>query len=140
MKNSMFTLALIIALGMSVAARTTFAADSDTKKEKPEAAAPRRPGGNPEARLDRMAKDLNLTDDQKAKLKTIFEDETAKMKSLREDTSVSREDRRTKVQDIRKDTDAKVKAVLNADQFAKWEKQRAERGPRRRQGQNQENK
>jgi protein CpxP len=144
MKKSSVTIACILALTASIATRTVFAADGDTKKEKTEATAPRRGGGanaTPEARVDRMAKELSLNDDQKAKLKPIFEDETTKMKALRDDTTVAREDRRTKAQDIRKETDAKVKGVLTADQFSKWQEQRQQAVQRRRQNnQNQSTK
>jgi len=143
MKKSSVILAGILALTATVGTRTGFAADGDTKKEKSEASASRRGGANatPEARADRMAKEFSLNDDQKAKLKTIFEDETTKMKALRDDTTVAREDRRTKAQDIRKETDGKVKGILTADQFAKWQEQRKQAVERRRQNnQNQSTK
>ncbi len=134
MKKRSFTLAIILALTAFTAVRSNFAADSDTKKDSTEATTRRGPG-TPEQRLERMSKQLNLTDDQKAKLKPILADEAAKMKDLRADTSVSREDRRTKMADIRKDIDAKIKGVLTADQYTKWEEARKQQGGRRRQGQ-----
>jgi protein CpxP len=143
MKKSSVAIACILALTASIGTGTAFAAEGDTKKEKTESTAPRRGGANatPEARVDRMAKELSLNDDQKAKLKPIFEDETTKMKALRDDTTVAREDRRTKMQDIRKETDAKVKGVLTADQFSKWQEQRQQAVQRRRQNnQNQSTK
>jgi protein CpxP len=87
---------------------------------------------NVEERVNNFAKEANLSDEQKQKLKGILEQEQGKMRDLRQDTSSSREDRRSKTQDIRKDTDAKVKALLNADQYAKWEKMRSEGGGQRR--------
>ena len=47
-------------------------------------------------RVDRMAQDLNLKEDQKTKLKALFEDQEKKMMALRQDTSLSREQRQEK--------------------------------------------
>lgn len=72
--------------------------------------------------LDQIAKELKLTDDQKAKLKTVLEDQQAKVKELRKDTSLSKEDKRAKAKEIRKDTQAKIKEILTPEQYKKWEK------------------
>ena len=69
-----------------------------------------------------MAQQLNLTDDQKAKVKTILDGQMQKMRELRDDTSLSPEDRRPKMQAIREETTAQMKAVLTPDQFEKWQK------------------
>lgn len=87
---------------------------------------------SPEERLDRLAKDLNLTDDQKAKIKPILEKEADQMKALREDTSMSREDRRSKFMDVQQKSYEGIKAVLNPDQQKKYDEMRERmmhRGP-----------
>jgi protein CpxP len=126
--------ALIAAFGVNTS-RTVIGADDKAETKKPNAERPERPNrANAEERLNNFAKEANLSDDQKTKLKDILEKEQAKMRELRQDTSASREDRRSKTQDLRKETDAKVKALLNADQYAKWEKMREQgAGGRRRQ-------
>ena len=43
-------------------------------------------GGKHANRLEKMAKKLDLTDDQKAKLEVIFKEQHAKHKALREET------------------------------------------------------
>ena len=89
----------------------------------PPAGAP--PGGGRGMRgpnLDQLATTLNLTDDQKAKVKTILDTQRQKMSDLRADTSLSREDRRTKMQAIRQDTTDQMKAVLTPDQFDQYQK------------------
>ncbi|MGH7951390.1 MAG: Spy/CpxP family protein refolding chaperone, partial [Limisphaerales bacterium] len=68
-----------------------------------------------------MAKELNLTDDQKAKVKAVFDDQMKQMRDLRLDTSLSTEDKRAKMKTIREDTNAKLKDILTADQFTKWQ-------------------
>ncbi len=85
----------------------------------------------PEERLDRLSKELKLTDDQKEKIKPILQNESDQMKSLRDDTSMSREDRRAKVMDLRQKTDEGIKAVLNPDQQKKYDEMRSRMMERR---------
>jgi len=47
-----------------------------------------------ESRLEEISKQLNLTDDQKAKLKPILQDEAQQMKTLHEDTSLTHEQKK----------------------------------------------
>jgi Spy/CpxP family protein refolding chaperone len=56
---------------------------------------------------------LNLTDDQKAKLKPIFQDAMTKHRAVRDET------------------DTKIKGVLTAEQYKKFEENRAERREQR---------
>jgi Spy/CpxP family protein refolding chaperone len=85
------------------------------------------PGGGfgPDAQLERYAQQLNLTDDQKAKIKPILEDQAKQMQALRDDTSVSQEDRRAKFTTIREATSKQIRALLNADQQKKFDDMQA---------------
>jgi len=71
--------------------------------------------------LQRMDKQLKLTDDQKKQIKPILEDRQQKMESLRSDTSMSPEDRRTKMRSIFQDSNSKIRDVLNEDQKKKFD-------------------
>src|SRR5690348_1827288 len=90
--------------------------------------------GHPEGRHERMGreqsaddrvkhltKELNLTEDQQAKIKSVLEDEQKKMSSLKQDSSLSREDRRTKFEEIRKNTSQQIRTILNEDQQKKYD-------------------
>jgi Spy/CpxP family protein refolding chaperone len=81
--------------------------------------------------FERMAEELNLTDDQKPKVKAIMDAQRQKMRDLREDDSLSDDDRRAQMKTIHEDTATQLKAVLTPDQFAKWQKmpQRMPRPP-----------
>ena len=94
--------------------------DKPADKVAPSAPAPgmRRPGLS----LDGIAKQLDLTDDQKTKVKPILEDLQKQIAELRKDTSVAPEDRPAKMKEIREGVSAKLKEILTAEQFAKWEK------------------
>ena len=105
------------------------AADNDTKPAPGEAATPAR--GAIRDRLQQVAEQLKLTDDQKEKLKPIFKEQATKLRELRDNKDLSREDRMAKVKEIRESLAAKIKPILTPEQLDKWNKLRSE-GPRRR--------
>jgi periplasmic protein CpxP/Spy len=87
---------------------------------------------SPEERVNRLSQELNLTDDQKTKIKAIYQDQADKGAKLREDTSLSQDDRRAKMMDMQKDTSEKIKAVLDKDQqkkFDEMQERMRQRGP-----------
>jgi Spy/CpxP family protein refolding chaperone len=86
---------------------------------------------SPEDQMARMTKQLNLTDDQQAKIKPILEDQHKQMMDLRQDTSMSREDRFAKMRNIREKSSEQMKAVLTPEQQKKWEKMQQRRRGRR---------
>ncbi len=73
-----------------------------------------------EQRLQRMTKQLTLSDDQQQKIKPILENESTQMQSLRADSSLSQQDRMAKMQEIRKNTTEQITPILNADQQQKY--------------------
>ncbi|HTE89151.1 MAG TPA: hypothetical protein VK639_09370 [Terriglobales bacterium] len=86
------------------------------------------PGGHrgmgPTQRVERLAKQLNLTADQQAKVQGILQKQQTSMQNLRQDSSLSPQDRRTKMMDTRSATNAQIRAVLTADQQQKWDQMR----------------
>lgn len=74
-----------------------------------------------ESRLEEMSKQLNLTDDQKAKLKPILQDEGQQMKAVHEDTSLTHEQKKAKMKDIREAHRPQIDQILTPDQQKKWE-------------------
>jgi periplasmic protein CpxP/Spy len=83
------------------------------------------PGGGMRGRgpsLEQLSKDLDLTDDQKTKVKAALDALKQEITELRADTSLSQEDRRAKMKTIRDEFTAKLKDILTPDQFAKWQK------------------
>jgi periplasmic protein CpxP/Spy len=117
MKMHKLSLIAVLALGSLVAGTLTCPAQSDT-------AAPgksERKSGGLHARVDAMAVQLNLTDDQKTKVTALLEQDAKQMRDLRADTTLSKEDRREKVNALRKEHDQKLKAILTPDQWEKWQ-------------------
>ena len=68
---------------------------------------------------------MDLTDDQKPKVKAALDEQMQKMSDLRKDpdfAGLSREDKMAKMKPIRDDFMSKMKEILTPDQFAKFEK------------------
>ncbi|HXH49499.1 MAG TPA: hypothetical protein VNM47_09150 [Terriglobia bacterium] len=85
----------------------------------------------PEDQLARMTKQLQLTDEQQAKIKPIIEEQHKQMMDLRQDTSMSREDRFAKFREVRQQSLEKIKPILTTEQQKKWQKMQEERRGRR---------
>jgi len=82
---------------------------------------------NVEQRLNTMAEELKLTAEQKSKVKALLEDQAKKMEAMRgEMQNLSQEERRAKMQTNREEMNKKMKEILTADQYTKYEAQRAE--------------
>jgi len=76
---------------------------------------------NPDAQLEHMSTALDLTDDQKTKLKPILQDASKQMQQLRQDSSLSEQDKRAKMQEIHQNAMSQIRPILNSDQQKKLE-------------------
>jgi len=128
------TLALVALVGGGLLAGTALQAQDSTNTPpagEHHGGPGMRKAPNIDQMVDKMAKDLNLTDDQKVKVKAVMEDQMAKAKELRENTTLSPEEKRTKMKEMREAHIAKMKEILTAEQFEKWQKhaQQRPRGP-----------
>jgi Spy/CpxP family protein refolding chaperone len=75
-------------------------------------------------RLEAIAAELKLTDEQKAKLKEVFQGPTEQVKALRANTNLSPEEKMKEYQAIQDKVDPLVKEILTPEQFAKWQAER----------------
>ena len=80
------------------------------------------PAGGTRARLQETIKDLNLTEAQKEQLKPVYEEQMAKLRDLFQDTSLAMAEKFEKLKAMQKEIAPKLKKVLDAEQYAKWEK------------------
>jgi periplasmic protein CpxP/Spy len=71
-------------------------------------------------RLDWLSKQLNLTDEQKAKIKPILDDEGKQMRTMREDTSLSQQQRHDKMMQLHETADSQINDVLTPEQQKKF--------------------
>ena len=84
-----------------------------------------------EERLDRMKKDLELTEEQVTKIKPILAEAREKMDELRGKLDNDRDALREQGKAIWDETRAKIDEVLTADQRKKADELRAQRGAKR---------
>jgi len=93
------------------------------RAERPEPGPRARPAVD---RIKRMAEELNLNEDQKAKLQEVFQAQRESRQDLRDATP---EERREAMKTAREEMNAKLKEILTSEQYAKWQKLRAENRP-----------
>lgn len=120
MKIPKIGLMAALALGALMAGNTI----SNAQDDKAEKKGGRKGGPTVEQQLEHMTKELSLTDDQKPKVKEVIEANRKQMQEVFADRTGSRDERREKMQKIGDEQDKKLKAILNADQYTKWEKMR----------------
>lgn len=84
----------------------------------------------PEQELARLSEELQLNDDQKAKIKPLLEDEHKQLMALRQDSSLSSDEKRAKFRSIREETFNQIRPMLTADQQKKLQEmqQKAKQG------------
>lgn len=113
---SAFTLGILAMVLLSI--RTAFPAPLPQSSAQPGQQRGMRWGrrGN---ELSRLSKELNLTDEQKAKVKPILQNEHKQMAALRNDASLSRQEKRAKFMDIRSKTLDQIHPILTEEQQAK---------------------
>jgi Spy/CpxP family protein refolding chaperone len=80
------------------------------------------PGARPvmRDRTDFWAQRLNLTDEQKVKIKPILDEESQRYADLRKQTNLKPEERRTNYMVIREEIAAKMKPILTPEQYEKY--------------------
>ena len=78
------------------------------------------------AKLQQMSAALQLTPAQKQQMLPILMDEAPKLKALKSNTSLPPLQKAMQMRQIGQDTDAKVKPILNPQQYQKWEQMRTQ--------------
>jgi Spy/CpxP family protein refolding chaperone len=109
-------LTMIVMLGLNAPAGA-----QDAQQEAPPQAAPKMAPGHEsvDARLDRMSKELNLTQEQKDKIRPLLEEQNKQMGELRNNTSLTPEQKRDKARVTMVETREKIVAVLTPEQKQK---------------------
>jgi len=112
----------IVAVGSLLAFNPALRAAEEKEAKKSEGSAGGR-GAAMQERLDKMATELKLTDEQKEKVKEAFRAQFEKMRGLRDATP---EERREKGKAMMEEQDKKMKEILTTEQYEKWQKMREE--------------
>jgi len=119
MRINKLSLVASVALGALMACGTL--ANAQDTKDNGGKKGGRAPMLSVEERMDRLTKDLGLTDDQKPKIKAVLEEQDKKRQELR---GIPRDERASKMQALMDEQDKKFKEILKPDQYEKWEKLR----------------
>ena len=72
-------------------------------------------------KLEKMSQQLQLTPQQKQQIRPILMEEAPQLKALKNDTSLGPMQKAMKMREIGQATDAKLKPILNPEQYQKWE-------------------
>lgn len=110
----------ILAILVLSAAGVTFAQTSPQASTADKHAGMHQKGESAEQHLQMLSEKLNLTDEQKAKLKPILQDQMQQMKAVREDSSLSEDQKRAKMKSIHESLHDQINAVLTPEQQAKF--------------------
>lgn len=80
----------------------------------------------PQERTDRLAKQLALSDSQKVKVLDLFTKQDEARKKAFADRNADRDAMRAAMEKLRDESTRKMKEILTAEQFAKYDKLRSE--------------
>jgi protein CpxP len=80
-------------------------------------------------RLDKLSAQIDLTDDQKAKILPLLQAQVDQLVALRNDPSLPDEERHAKMRAIGKATSKQIRTLLTPDQLQKFKALHAQGGP-----------
>jgi len=124
MSNSRWSILTILVF---LAAALTFAQPSqESQAPTPDKHAGMHHEESADQHLQMLSEKLNLTDDQKAKIKPILQDQMRQMKVVHEDTSLSEEQKRAKMKSVHESLHDQINAVLTPEQQTKFKQMRQE--------------
>jgi len=107
---------MAICVGISVLMATISSAQ---QKSEPQPSAQQQ-----SAKLEEIAKYLNLTPQQKDKVLPILADEAPKVRAIKDDPSFSRMQRAQRIKAIHQQNDPQMKAILSPEQYQKLQAMR----------------
>jgi Spy/CpxP family protein refolding chaperone len=129
MKTTRLGLMAALLTGALLAAPALSRAEDAKQPERPR---PGRPaagvGLGQQERLNKLAEELNLNEEQKKKVAEAQKAHMEKLRGLREDSSLSQEERREKFRAAMEEHNKKMKEILTTEQYEKWQKMRPQPG------------
>jgi periplasmic protein CpxP/Spy len=117
---STLTVLIVLATGLFLAGQTTAAPQTSPQGHEAMSAS------SADAHLQMLSEKLNLTDDQKAKLKPIFEDQGQQLKAVQEDASLTPDQKAAKKKAIHEKGHDQINAVLTPEQQEKFKEMKKE--------------
>lgn len=128
-------LGLILTLSLACnTAKTQETATEDaveSVKRGPKQGAQKQKGSDRQEALKALITDLGLTSDQEAEFKAIQKKYRGQMQKVRNNSQGDRQAMRSSMEEIREKQDTELKALLDKDQFTKYQKWLEENRPQR---------
>lgn len=116
LRFALLGLALTVASYVPVA----FAQDDGAPTNSNNASTSQHRAPDPQKQAARLAKRLELSDDQTSKITAILQNRQQQLASVRNDGSLAPQDRRAKIRSIQHDTDAQINALLTPAQQTQY--------------------
>lgn len=127
-KHSMFLMAVGMMFCMALSAQDQAPMGGNRPRQE------MRQQQTPQVRAERLAKQLGLTDDEKAKVQALYEKQNAEREKMRsEGTQLTREQMRTKMDEMRKSEETEMQKILTPEKFQKFQDLRKEQMEKMRQ-------
>src|SRR5262249_47864482 len=73
-----------------------------------------------QSKLDKISAELNLTDDQKTKIKPVLESEYSQLQTINQDSSMSPDQKKAKAKEAHSSAKTEINSILTPDQQKKW--------------------
>ena len=122
---SMLTILVVLTAGLLLAGQSSQAGQTSAPPQG-QSAMGAHEEMTPDAHLQMLTEKLNLTDDQKAKIKPILENLAQQMKAVRDDASLSPEQKKAKMHAIHESFHDQINSVLTPEQQAKLKQMKQE--------------
>lgn len=119
---------MLVIAALGFAPMTPLLQAQDNPPPPPATDRPARPPRGPHVdRLKMLTEKLDLTADQRTKVKAVLEDTHKQMLALRDDESTPRPEKRSKMMEIQLNSRKQIRALLTPDQQTKFDALRGER-------------
>lgn len=117
--NVVFTMMIALVLSSVAFSQGSSAAQVDQQRQTKSSKSVHQELMTPEAMVEHLSTELNLTEEQRTKIKPMAEDVYKQMDQVRQDSSLSEQERREKLRQIHENALGQVKTILNPEQQKK---------------------
>ena len=112
-----------LALAVTLAAQEASAPPHPPQEENTSGGKPGH-GGSAEKRLEKLSHQLNLTDEQRAKIRPLLQHEVERIKEVRSNSSLSQGEAQRRIRLIHRDTNQRIGEFLTPEQKQQWKEDR----------------
>jgi hypothetical protein len=126
-KYGMLVIAFAFIFSLSVSAQDQMPPQGGQRGQRPEMRQGDRPQMTPQVRAERLAKQLDLTADQTAKVQALYEKQDAERQKKQGNVQKTQEEMKAQFDAERKTQDEELTKIIGTEKFQKLQAMRAER-------------